>query len=97
MEYANPNVLVDTQWVEDHLEDINVRIAEVDYDPKANYNLGHIPNSVLFDWKRDINDPLTRNILSRDSLSRRDRAHMARTSAPRRALCAPTRNRHRAA
>ena len=69
MEYANPNVLVDTQWVEDHLEDINVRIAEVDYDPKANYNLGHIPNSVLFDWKRDINDPLTRNILSRDDCS----------------------------
>jgi thiosulfate/3-mercaptopyruvate sulfurtransferase len=69
MEYANPNVLVDTQWVEDHLEDINVRIAEVDYDPKANYNLGHIPNSILFDWKRDINDPLTRNILSRDDCS----------------------------
>lgn len=69
MEYANPNVLVDTQWVEDHLEDINIRIAEVDYDPKANYNLGHIPNSILFDWKRDINDPLTRNILSRDDCS----------------------------
>jgi thiosulfate/3-mercaptopyruvate sulfurtransferase len=66
MEYANPNVLVDTQWVEDHLDDSKVRIAEVDYDPKANYNLGHIPNSVLFDWKKDINDPLTRNILSRD-------------------------------
>ncbi|MGI0050710.1 MAG: sulfurtransferase [Nitrososphaeraceae archaeon] len=69
MEYANPNVLVDTQWVEDHLDDSNVRIAEVDYDPKANYNLGHIPNSILFDWKRDINDPLTRNILSRDDCS----------------------------
>lgn len=69
MEYANPNVLVDTQWVEDHLDDSKVRIAEVDYDPKANYNLGHIPNSVLFDWKKDINDPLTRNILSRDDCS----------------------------
>lgn len=69
MEYSNPNVLVNTQWVEDHLNDSNVRIAEVDYDPKANYNLGHIPNSILFDWKRDINDPLTRNILSRDDCS----------------------------
>jgi thiosulfate/3-mercaptopyruvate sulfurtransferase len=69
MEYANPNVLVDTQWVEDHFDDSKVRIAEVDYDPKANYNLGHIPNSVLFDWKKDINDPLTRNILSRDDCS----------------------------
>ena len=66
MEYANPNVLVDTQWVEDHLNDNNVRIAEVDYDPKANYHLGHIPNTALFDWKKDINDPLSRNIISRD-------------------------------
>jgi thiosulfate/3-mercaptopyruvate sulfurtransferase len=66
MEYANPNVLVDTQWVEDRLNDNKIRIAEVDYDPKANYNLGHVPNAVLFDWKRDINDPLARNIISKD-------------------------------
>jgi thiosulfate/3-mercaptopyruvate sulfurtransferase len=66
MEYANPHVLVDTQWVEDHVNDNNVRIAEVDYDPKANYHLGHIPNAALFDWKKDINDPLNRNIVSRD-------------------------------
>src|SRR5918993_3639687 len=69
MEYANQNVLVDTQWVEDHVHDNNVRIAEVDYDPKANYNLGHIPNSVLFDWRKDINDPLNRNIISKDDCS----------------------------
>jgi thiosulfate/3-mercaptopyruvate sulfurtransferase len=69
MEYSNPNVLVDTQWVEDHVNDNNVRIAEVDYDPKANYNLGHIPNTVLFDWKKDINDPLNRNIISKDDCS----------------------------
>jgi len=66
MAYANPNVLVDTQWVEDHINDNNVRIAEVDYDPKTNYHLGHVPNSALFDWKKDINDPLARNIISRD-------------------------------
>jgi thiosulfate/3-mercaptopyruvate sulfurtransferase len=67
MEYAHPEVLVDTQWVEDHLKETNVRIAEVDYDPRANYQLGHIPGAVLFDWKEDINDPMSRNILSRDS------------------------------
>jgi thiosulfate/3-mercaptopyruvate sulfurtransferase len=67
MEYAHPEVLVDTQWVEDHLKDSNVRIAEVDYDPKANYLLGHVPGAVLFDWKGDINDPTLRNVLSKDS------------------------------
>jgi thiosulfate/3-mercaptopyruvate sulfurtransferase len=66
-QYAHPEVLTDTQWVENHLNDGNVRIAEVDYDPRANYELGHIPGSVLFDWKRDINDPISRNILSKQS------------------------------
>src|ERR687897_997361 len=65
--YAHPEVLVDTQWVEDHLKDSNVRIAEVDYDPKANYQLGHVPSSVLFDWKQDINDPISRNVLSKQA------------------------------
>jgi len=70
MEYAHPEVLVDTQWVEDHSKESNVRIAEVDYDPKANYHLGHVPGAVIFDWKEDINDPTSRNILSRDSYER---------------------------
>jgi thiosulfate/3-mercaptopyruvate sulfurtransferase len=65
--YAHPEVLVDTQWVEDYTKDSNVRIAEVDYDPKANYMLGHVPGSVLFDWKQDINDPISRNVLSKQA------------------------------
>jgi thiosulfate/3-mercaptopyruvate sulfurtransferase len=67
MSYAHPEVLVDTQWVGDHQKDSNVRIAEVDYDPKANYQLGHVPGSVLFDWKQDINDPISRNVLSKQA------------------------------
>jgi thiosulfate/3-mercaptopyruvate sulfurtransferase len=67
MSYAHPEVLVDTQWVEDHMHDSEVRIAEVDYDPTPNYNLGHIPGAVLFDWKRDINDPVTRNIFNKQA------------------------------
>ena len=67
MGYAYPEVIVDTQWVESHISDSNVRIAEVDYDPKSNYNLGHIPGATLFDWKQDINDPLSRNILNQEA------------------------------
>jgi thiosulfate/3-mercaptopyruvate sulfurtransferase len=66
-EYVHPEVIVDTQWVHDHLKDEKVRIAEVDYDPTANYELGHIPGAVLINWKADINDPITRNILSRQA------------------------------
>ena len=66
-QYAHPEVLVDTQWIEDHLNDEGLRIVEVDYDPVANYELGHIPGSVLVEWKADINDPITRNILSKQA------------------------------
>jgi thiosulfate/3-mercaptopyruvate sulfurtransferase len=67
MGYAHPEVLVDTQWVEEHVKDSKVRIAEVDYDPKANYQLGHVPGAVLFDWRQDINDPVSRNVLSKQA------------------------------
>lgn len=63
--YAHPEVLVDTGWLQSHLEDQKIRIAEVDYDASANYELGHIPGSVLIDWKKDINDPIQRNIINR--------------------------------
>ena len=66
--YKHPEVLVETPWVADHLKDPTIRIAEVDYDPTANYNLGHIPGAVLFDWRKDMNDPLTRDILSQEQL-----------------------------
>ncbi len=65
-DYAHPEVLVTTEWLEQHLDDARVRVLEVDYDPSAAYELGHIPNSVLVDWKRDINDPVRRDILSKE-------------------------------
>lgn len=66
--YKHPEVLVEADWVSQHLKDDKVRVAEVDYDPTANYNLGHLPGAVLFDWKADMNDPLARDILSKQRL-----------------------------
>ena len=68
MAYKHPEVLVETGWVSEHLNDKSIRIAEVDYDPTANYNLGHIPGAVLLDWKTDMNDPVKRDILSQTQL-----------------------------
>jgi thiosulfate/3-mercaptopyruvate sulfurtransferase len=67
-QYAHPEVLVDTNWVLQHHKDANVRVAEVDYDSAANYSVGHIPGAVLFDWKKDINDPVRRDLLSKEQL-----------------------------
>jgi thiosulfate/3-mercaptopyruvate sulfurtransferase len=62
--YAHPEVLVETAWVQEHLQDPKVRVVEVDYDPSTNYEQGHIPGAVLWDWKKDLNDPVSRDILS---------------------------------
>src|SRR2546429_1947785 len=66
--YAHPEVLVDTSLVKGTLGNQNVKVVEVDYDPTANYNLGHIPGSALIDWRKDINDPVARDIVSKDGL-----------------------------
>src|SRR5215212_1670357 len=59
--YAN-DVLVDTQWVEDHLSDDSVRIVEVDENP-ALYAEAHIPGAIGFDWKKDLQDQVKRDFL----------------------------------
>jgi thiosulfate/3-mercaptopyruvate sulfurtransferase len=69
-EYAHSDVLVENDWLASHLNDPKIRIAEVDYDPAANYELGHIPGAVLFDWRRDINDPVARDILSGEAMTK---------------------------
>lgn len=66
--YSSPNSITDTKWVNDHLNDPNVRIVEVDYDPAANYLQAHIPGSVLWDWRKDLNDQNSRDILSPSQL-----------------------------
>jgi thiosulfate/3-mercaptopyruvate sulfurtransferase len=60
-DYAN-DVLVDTQWVQDHLDDPNVRIVEVDENP-ALYAEAHIPGAIGFDWKTDLQDQVKRDFL----------------------------------
>jgi thiosulfate/3-mercaptopyruvate sulfurtransferase len=60
-EYAK-DVLVETQWVEDHLEDGSIRIVEVDENPGL-YAEAHIPGAIGFDWKRDLQDQTKRDFL----------------------------------
>jgi thiosulfate/3-mercaptopyruvate sulfurtransferase len=60
-EYAK-DVLVDTQWVENHLSDESIRVVEVDENP-ALYAEAHIPGAIGFDWKKDLQDQVKRDFL----------------------------------
>ncbi|MCS7209296.1 MAG: rhodanese-like domain-containing protein, partial [Fimbriimonadales bacterium] len=61
------NVLVSTEWVQEHLHDPNIRIVEVDVDTTA-YKQGHIPGAIGLDWQRHLQDPVRRDIPSREQL-----------------------------
>jgi thiosulfate/3-mercaptopyruvate sulfurtransferase len=62
--YASPGMLVSTDWVAEHLNDPDVRIAESNEDPLL-YSSGHIPGAVEVDWTRDLNDPIRRDYLQK--------------------------------
>jgi thiosulfate/3-mercaptopyruvate sulfurtransferase len=51
--YAHPEVLVDTQWLQDHLTDPNLRILEVDMSPNL-YKAAHIPGAVFWSIFDDL-------------------------------------------
>ncbi len=59
-EYANPDVLVSTQWVADHIDDPNIVIVESDEDVLL-YEIGHIKNAVKVDWQNELQDQLVRD------------------------------------
>jgi thiosulfate/3-mercaptopyruvate sulfurtransferase len=58
-------VLVSTDWLEEHRNDENVVVAEVDENPDL-YEEGHIPGAVKLHWKDDLQDPIERDLVDKD-------------------------------
>src|SRR5437667_2674330 len=71
--YARPDVLVSTDWVEEHRNDPKVRLVESNEDVLL-YETGHIPGAVKIDWVTDLNDPLLRDYVGRERFERLLRA-----------------------
>jgi thiosulfate/3-mercaptopyruvate sulfurtransferase len=67
-EYAK-DVLVDTDWVEQHLNDDSIRIVEVDENP-ALYAEAHIPGAIGLDWRKDLQDQVERDFLGPEDFGR---------------------------
>jgi len=56
MNYVHPEVLVDTQWLADHLDDSTLRIVEVDMSSQP-YQGIHIPGAVFWNVLTDLLQP----------------------------------------
>jgi thiosulfate/3-mercaptopyruvate sulfurtransferase len=66
--YAKP-VLVTSDWLAEHLKDGDVVVAEVDENPDL-YDEGHIPGAVKLHWRDDLQDPVERDIVDRETFER---------------------------
>jgi thiosulfate/3-mercaptopyruvate sulfurtransferase len=62
---SREQVLVSADWVEQHLTDPKVVLVEVDEDTTA-YDKGHLKGAVKLDWKKDLQDPVRRDFITKD-------------------------------
>ena len=67
--YANPETLVETDWVKENLGKPGVRLVEIDVDTKA-YDAGHIPGAVGFNWQTQLQDQVRRDIISKEAFEK---------------------------
>jgi thiosulfate/3-mercaptopyruvate sulfurtransferase len=63
------DVLVEPEWLEQHLEDDSIRIVEVDENP-ALYAQAHIPGAIGLDWRLDLQDQVRRQFLGAEDFGR---------------------------
>jgi thiosulfate/3-mercaptopyruvate sulfurtransferase len=68
-EYANPEALVSTEWVAEHLGGGGLRLVEVDEDADA-YERGHIPGAVSFHWRNELQDAVVRDFVNKEKFEK---------------------------
>jgi thiosulfate/3-mercaptopyruvate sulfurtransferase len=63
------DVLVTTDWLAEHLNDESVVVAEVDENPDL-YDEGHISGAVKLHWRDDLQDPVERDLVDKQTFER---------------------------
>src|SRR5436190_1189050 len=67
--YANPEVLVESDWVLSNLGKPGIKLVEIDVDTKA-YDAGHVPGAVGFNWQTQLQDQVRRDIISKEAFEK---------------------------
>ncbi|MBS9532446.1 sulfurtransferase [Mycobacterium sp. M1] len=66
---ARADVLVSTDWAEKNLDAPNTVFVEVDEDTSV-YDTNHIPGAIRIDWRKDLQDPVRRDVVDAAQFSK---------------------------
>ena len=67
-DYAHPERLVTTQWLEQHRGAEGLVVLESNEDVLL-YDTGHIPGAIKIDWHTELNDPVVRDYLEGEAFA----------------------------
>ncbi len=60
--YAHPHLLVTTEWLSANIGAPGLKIIESNEDILL-YDIGHVPGAIKLDWRNELIDPLTRDVI----------------------------------
>ncbi|ORV41072.1 thiosulfate sulfurtransferase [Mycolicibacter engbaekii] len=66
---ARSDVLVSTDWAESNLDAPGIVFVEVDEDTSV-YDINHIPGAIRLDWRKDLQDPVRRDVVDAAAFSK---------------------------
>lgn len=66
---ARSDVLVSTDWAESNLAAPHTVFVEVDEDTSI-YDTNHIPGAIRLDWRKDLQDPVRRDLIDAAAFSK---------------------------
>ena len=66
---ARSDVLVSTDWAQSNLDAPNTVFIEVDEDTSV-YDINHIPGAIRLDWRKDLQDPVRRDVIDEAAFSK---------------------------
>lgn len=68
-DYSHPEMLVETDWVQQNLGSDQFKLIEIDVDTAA-YELGHIAGAIGFNWQSQLQDQINRDLISKEDFER---------------------------
>ncbi len=68
-DYSHPEMLVETDWVQENLGSDQFKLIEIDVDTTS-YDSGHIAGAIGFNWQSQLQDQVNRDLISKEDFEK---------------------------